>query len=545
MPFEQLLDRVTQAHGVTRFKPNQQGRAIHVRLGTTCYRAPSYDIWSNAAYGSKTSPRPPATTGRMVWRIEIPLGNGRRININFRVATCLAQPRTNPTDIFTFKTICDRHRNTVVQVTDKALFLLFDIEAADEPERVLQEIYEAFVLPLAEQRIRNMMMAFRTPAQQAATQAEDVYQREQPPQQVPFTTFPRRARPTPLPPTPLPPLKPDEEGEGKTWKKYGRQHLIPEIPAEDQKERVVVALRLQRSEGMRKHLKQQETTVEDAKRRYESKLKEFHRAREDFLKQKDILTSLQQGVSANEVKEDDVEIMMLKGVLDSYYEKVWEKEEFYYGLTRPVVMQYSPTALGTQDPCRVLAGKFIVRVSKEGVVQFWREDGRVCREPRNSPHANVERNQGARGWCISPHNTLEWSEDGSICWGTQGTVLHKAQEEADYAQLFLITIQHISYVNPEESYCSLRGYAEYLGLPKVEDPTITSFEQEIEAVKQPERGIEYGGELTPEEMTALGLDPTTAGLQTQPVEAVTMLRENGGGVHQDHNETELTTDIPF
>jgi hypothetical protein len=495
MPFEQLIQQITDAHGPTTYQGGNQGKAINVTVGTGTLRSHRFAIYSFAAYGSRNSRTAPTNHGPFKWRI-VATHRQNRWDINFNGGAYISKARTPPTG--NFFTLTDRNNDPVVQVCPAAMFLLFDIEQANDPEALLKSLYEGLVLPLNVDRWHDLY-CLRNDTQPNETITPTV-EPEPTPQ-------PTRAR-NRTQPTEAPQARREEfPGRGETWD-IATTNYLPTIPEETQTEKIVRDIMTQRVTLLGADLIRHETSLREARRTYDRRLQELTRAREEMARLEDLVASIHRSIEGKGIAEDDPELLMLQTVLDSYYEKTWKVAEDYYALTRPITIRYAPAATGEQDPCEVQAGRFIVKITRAGSVAFWREDNRICKE--------------RRGWAISPHNSVDMGHNGSgICWGTQNTMLWEAQQKGDYAQLFLLTYQHLSYVNPEESYVSLRGYAQLLNLPytdpvmeeaqrqqKEEEERLAKEAAEAEEARRREeqqQRITEGDELTPEELAEMGI----------------------------------------
>ena len=155
--FEQLLSEITTAHGPTSYTPSRGGAAVHVNVESSHRRAYSFSIINYGAYGSRNTPAP-NRPGKSTYRMTIRIPGGEDISIAFSRVAHLAKERTLPND--NIRSIRDTRGDPVIQVCSRAMYLLFDIEAAQNPDQVLKRIYESVVLPINVTRDSGEMRTF-------------------------------------------------------------------------------------------------------------------------------------------------------------------------------------------------------------------------------------------------------------------------------------------------------------------------------------------------------------------------------------------------
>lgn len=492
---DNLITRISQAHGQTLYHPDNQGKAIKTRVGhaTEHHRTSLFNIYSNAAYGSRTSGAPGTHSGKIKYRLRI-VSDLLNLDVRFlNGAQHLAKARTPP-EMGSFFTVYDQQRHPVIQVTNTALYLLFPLEQLPNPEQVLTSIYESLVIPIDQARNALPMTCFSTGTQRGQTR--------------PTTNTTR---------TPTPPPPRERPGRGSKWDFYRSMHQLPVDQARNAPSDVlpVIGTMLeQRKIAVVSQARGAEERMRQMERRYNEALRNLKYAQEQLEAEENTVRGLQVLIQKDEFKANDDEVVMLKAVLENQYEKAWSNGEHFWGLTKPVTIKYTPLTNRQHDPFEVYAGRFFVRVHKTGEVAIFREDGRICKE--------------RRGWAAAPHISVEYGE-GSICWGTQSSMLRTAQTNRDYAQIFLLAYQHLSYVNPEESYVTLRGYAELLELPFTEDPNVLeaqkAAEQQAAQLLQEQQAaaqaniIQEAGELTMEELEAMARGPVLMEVNEEHLDA--------------------------
>jgi len=417
--FGDITRQITNAHGYTTYHGSQNGCCRNTR-GTMRTRSSSFSIYSHCSWGSRNTYVAPRNLGAYVSSIRIKKPDGNYLSVGCGGHSLSPARTVNNNFVRSVKTDGDRG-HVIMQITSTSLFLLFNIEEVDEGDReqFLLDLYEAFVLPLDLPRRGNNMRVVEW-----VETGQDL------------PTLPSRDRST---------------GEGTRWK-FAKTHLPRKEPAKSSTEAVVAQMKNHRRETLKNQIFDAARALKTNQQIYEDSLEQLHECRTQLVAKENEIEALKAfQAGGTDVGLDDPEVNALSEAINTHYEKLWrDGDNNIWALTKPIIMKFGQ---GTQDKLRVLAGKFYVKIKPNGDVRYYREDGKVAISSTNP--------------VIAPH-----SYTSSICWGTYSSLIRDCQNKAEYAQLFILIATHIITVNNDDNYMNLRTYAEKLGLPSTEDPTV-------------------------------------------------------------------------
>lgn len=459
--FEDLMQEITNVHGYTRYVPNCQGKAIksYGSSYTRTRRSSSFTIYNNASYGARSSSAPPKHLGKScksiyIKRIGPPRDGSEVIKVPLDSWSHLVPERAVQSWMGTGY---NQSRESVLQVSSGCLYLMFNIElVGDEEERteILRDIYETYILSLDE-AISSDMRIFMLEEDLIELSSRGI---------------------------PVADKKEELPGYKKDWNFFKIKNF-KEIPAES--EGVKGALRVlmdQRKRGLKKRIEEEENEVRTNERYYENALRDLAKRREDFQTSEACFQVLK-NTSLEELKEDDPTLLALSASVSAFYEKMWMKDDTIWALTKPIEMSYLKIPEQKENTFRALTGKFLVAVDKDGIVNYYREDGKVVLRSTD-PHSNK---------IISPHSHVYSGENiPHICWGIYGNLIRNCQRDGDLGQLFLLVYRHLQSVTPNDCYMQLTEYATKLRLISTTDPKVNLFELEkkLEEKKLEEKKVE-------------------------------------------------------
>lgn len=547
--FDDLIREISDRHGPTTYHPQGNGAAINVDISRGDARNRNYyfQIYNNAAYGSRTTP-PPNRPGRTIYTVRLRGPQDTRLQIDFREYAVLCSQRTLPND--NIRTVTDTGGRPILQVCSKALYILFDLERAVDPVVHLRRLYETFVLPLNVAIEDQPLQVYHVPGLTNATLTVERTNRRggggggttrrrgfwtegaQRREYVNPVYGGETPQPAPEPPPPPPPPPPTDKGE--KWDVHGVMIPLPSVDRDPQE--ALLEVRKLRYRHLDTQLTQADRALVEAQNYYQDMLEAYHQAKRAMEEAEDrvrVLREMKRLREEGEVVEDE-DMAALMAIIRSHYEKVWFHNEDIWALTKPIVISQTSRSARNRDNFRTLAGRFYVKVqAKSGRVAYYREDGRVALNGRGSSKV------------VAPH-CINGTQQ---CWGTYGPLLSRCQEAGDIGQILLLTVQHIGSATLNDGYMPLRLYAGNLNLPSTEDPEYDFFANAQPENPEPDNTIIEAGDLTPEEMALFGLNggqPQEDRFQPEPHPEVAQEEDPGDSetlqVHDDYLDDELVGD---
>ena len=216
LTINQAVDMIQASHRRTvRFNDDAKGGAHKPNgLGTGIQSWNSLGIWNHSSYGSRNTEggRPIASS---YIRVTLTFGGGQTKDIPLKpgVVAEIAKVRSLPEgslDSLIFE-IKDPFSRVLVQYGSRDIWILFDIDKAEDPGQALLDIYRIFFGPL-DQPLPTRVPANRTAwenLQRTNLGLLPLHEVNIPPDTGPAPT---QARRTPSPPPPR------RDGEGKDWK---------------------------------------------------------------------------------------------------------------------------------------------------------------------------------------------------------------------------------------------------------------------------------------------------------------------------------------
>jgi len=504
--FGDITRQIANAHGYTSYYGSQNGCCRNTR-GTMRTRSSSFSIYSHCSWGSRNTYSAPRNLGVYVTSLRIKKPDGNYLSVGCG-GHSLSPVRTVNNFVRSVKTDGDSG-HVIMQITSSSLFFLFDIEKVDEDDRdqFLLDLYEAFILPLDLPRRGNNMRVMDW-----VETGQDLPSHQ-------------------------------STGEGTRWK-FAKTHLPRKEPAKSSTEAVVAQMKNHRRETLKNQISDAVRALKTSQQTYEDTLEELHQCRTQLEAKENEIEALKAfQADGTDVGLDDPEVNALSEAINAHYEKLWRDDDNnIWALTKPIIMRFGQ---GTQDKFRVLAGKFYVKVQPHGGnVRYYREDGKVAMSSSNP--------------VIAPHSYIS-----TICWGTYSSLIRDCQNKAEYAQLFILIATHIITVNHADSYMNLRTYAEKLGLPSTEDPTVDLLnpptipeteEERLARIPDEETvqpAIDEGEEVSVDELLSMTTQRTVDAFEQAVEDAanentenprhteITIVEGNEGWINIDPNE--LTT----
>lgn len=462
MPFDTLMRQISDMHGPTTYKNGLGGAAVNVKRIGGQTREYYYTIYNFSAYGSRNTPAPREhDTSYSRIRTSTNFGPSIQVDVRRGQTGYLCRERTLPGNLLV--PIKDTMGRSVIQVSNRALFLLFDIELCIDAEAKLKEIYETFVAPIDRHRTAPAILAFTRRAEE--TNLADVERRVRTPE--PRSYYEARAadRPGRTPPardttgsrsSVMEPIPSELEGKGTEWNMMTVN--LSSIPENSNIQAAVSTLKMARVRGLDTRITQTRAQMEATQKLQQQALQKLRDVTIVLHNNEDEYMGLL-AIKQNRAKdENDADIQALTEVISSHYEKVWGNENCLWGLTKPIVMQHRCEVGETPDQYRVLAGKFVVKVQADSIA-YYREDLRVAMG-------------GVSQKTISPHCYANSYEGTTICWGVYRDLIYNCLSNGDLAQMFLLVARHLMSVTPTDRYLELREYARRLRLPSTEDPSV-------------------------------------------------------------------------
>jgi hypothetical protein len=310
------------------------------------------------------------------------------------------------------------------------MYLLFDIEQAQEPVVLLRQLYEHFVCPLSEaSATRTQMRCF----------SGDINT------QVAQTTPLQESAPAEVP------------GRGELWDTIRQRNAVRRVPDVSRPEDAIQYMGQARQRTLVDQVERSRVEMSRRQRRYNELLQELSQAKTQLWEAEDEHAALQAFQSNPEGEQDDSQTQALRAVLDTYYEKIWVADRKVYGVTKPVVCSYRDPEYDVDEPdhFQAVLGKFVVVAEMSGRIDYYRLDQRVA-------------HRGGSGEYHAPHK----SGPSNICWGTYRDQLSQCQQNGDLAQLFMLVYTHLTSCTGNDCYIQLREYAQNLGLPHVDSADI-------------------------------------------------------------------------
>lgn len=458
MPFDALIRQISEQHGPTTYKTGLGGAAVNVKRIGGQTREFYYTIYNFAAYGSRNTPSPREHETTFS-RIRTSTNHGASIQIDVRRNEngYLCRERTLPGNLIV--PIKDTMGRSVIQVSNRALFLLFDIELCLDPETRLKEIYETYVASLDRRRSTPALLAFTHRDEQTTrADAERRSRMPEPPRNYSEAraTPPGQPYETPRRRVEEPVEAPEQTGRGIDWNLMTAN--VSSIPADSDIKAAISTLKNSRVRGLDAKINQVRVQMEASQKLQQQALQKLREITTTFHGHEDEYTGLL-AVKQNRVNDDtDADIQALTEVVSSHYEKVWGNDSCLWGLTKPIVIQHRCEVGEVQDPLRVLAGKFLVKVQADQIA-YYREDRRVAFG-------------GVSQKTIAPHSYGNSNEGTTICWGVYRDLIYNCLSNGDLSQMFLLVARHLMSVTPTDRYMELREYARKLQLPLTEDPEV-------------------------------------------------------------------------
>jgi hypothetical protein len=431
MPFEELTAQITRQHQLCRYKLSAEGGArVHNLSAST---GTSFTIYNYAAYGSRdTTGGRPATNQSPRDRIRLDFPN-RYLHIQFTEPVHFAKVRPlthvlNPV-LHTTSDWLTYHK--VIQVTGSAMWLLFDVEKAVDPPRVLRELYEVFRCPLSQPLI-NRLPADDPSYRNHINANFDILQLPEQPE--PPRERPRR-RATAAPSSPPPPSSTPPETQWRAefepvtsvasnpeaFLEFMQQQKLAEIP------NLLAVTTKELASNNQTLITAWERVhfLEDKKVELETKLWAYQAAIE----------------RSNQQILADEELLALKEIINTCYEAVWLEDNRLNALTKDIIMTQG-------EELKAKVGKFLVTVTPDKI-EYRRADGRVAKGGRLGS-----------SYCHAPHHSAT-----NICWGTYGFQVRTLRESRDYGQVLLMVYHHLLSVTPDDAYMYLRDYCHKLEIP--------------------------------------------------------------------------------
>jgi hypothetical protein len=156
------------------------------------------------------------------------------------------------------------------------------------------------------------------------------------------------------------------------------------------------------------------------------------------------------------------ELMALTESVKFFYEKVWVAGNKVFAITKPIIATYRKpdhddisfvTEELDRSKMRVLLGNFTISIDDNGHVDYKRTDGRFALRESRGDRRDHPHKMGDR-----------------ICWGVYQELLKTCHEKGEFAQLLILTYQHLCSVTYSDNYIPLETYASCLDLRITFDP---------------------------------------------------------------------------
>jgi len=475
--FGDVTRQITNAHGYTSYYGSQHGCCRNTR-GTMRTRSSAFSIYSHCSWGSRNTYSAPRNLGAYVSSLRIKKPDGNYLSVRCGGHSLSPARTVNNNFVRSVKTDGDLGP-VIMQITSSSLFFLFDIEKVDEDDRdqFFLDLYEAFVLPLDLPRRGNNMRVIEW-----VETGQDLPSHQ-------------------------------STGEGIRWK-FAKTDLPRKEPPKSSTEAVVAQMKNHRRETLKKQISDAARVLKSTQQNYQDALVDLHEYRTKLVAKENEIEALKAfQAGGTDVGLDDPEVNALSEAINAHYEKLWQDDDKnIWALTKPIIMRFGQ---GTQDKFRVLAGKFYVKVKPHGDVRYYREDGKVALSSVNP--------------VIAPH-----SYTSTICWGTYSSLIRDCQNKAEYAQLFILIATHITTVNHDDNYMNLRTYAEKLGLPSTEDPTVDLLNPPVTPETEEERlakipdgeTVDEGEEVSVDELLSMTSQRTVDAFERAVEDAANENTEN-------------------
>jgi len=297
--YEAILRQITDAHGYTNWSGSHSGQCRNARGSNSLRRATSFSIYNHCSWGSRNTYTTPRNMGPYVGstlRIKKPDGEYYNIRFSGRGGHNLSPPRTVRNNSVRTVRTNGTQGHTVLQFTTRSMFMLFDIERCQDPETVLLDLYEAFVMPLTEDRYATNM---RVADWDEAPAGHILPATARTPRTTRTTRTPRRTI-----------------GEDITWR-YNKDNLPATVPAESSTTEVVAQMKNHRRRTLGKQIVTAEAEKREQDYLYKESLKELHRHRERLVEKENELEALKSyQAGGSDVSLDDPEVNALSEAIE-------------------------------------------------------------------------------------------------------------------------------------------------------------------------------------------------------------------------------------